>query len=199
LATVQLDNRGKLTPESISTATRRVVLTMISPGSVNAVALDPALRTGWLRLPFRPTAIPQDTERKVEAPPPPFRVGATEARAHRELDGQPNTKGAGGTMAILLPPGVTQIHQLRVAGQENEKKIKIQLFRGGWDAANKKHVGGRDDPANKLLEKEISGGPYDETYAIKGGELDPLTSTLSIDIRSTGYVRVSLVAVEISY
>lgn len=199
LATVQLDERGKLGPESISTATRRVVRTMLSPGSVNAVVLDPALRTGWLRLPFRPTAIPQDTERKVEAPPPPFRVGATEARSHRELDGEENKKGAGGTMAIPLPPGVTQVHRVRVAGEENEKKIRIELFRGGWDAVNKKHIGGRDDPANRLLEKEISGGPYDETYAVKGGELDPVCSTLSIDIRSTGYVRVSLVAVEISY
>jgi hypothetical protein len=200
LAAVQLDERGKLGPESISTVTRRVVRTMLSPGSVNAVALDPALRTGWLRVPFRPTIIPQDTERKTEGPPPPpFRVGATEARAHRELDGKPNTNGAGGTMAIPLPPGVTRVHQLRVAGQENEKKIRIELFRGGWDPVNKKHIGGRDDPANKLLEKEISGGAYDETYTIKGGELDPVTSTLSIDIRSTGYVRVSLVAVEISY
>ena len=83
--------------------------------------------------------------------------------------------------------------------QQPEKKIRIELFRGGWDPVNKKHIGGRDDPANRLLEKEISGGPYDETYAVKGGELDPVCSTLSIDIRSTGYVRVSLVAVEISY
>ncbi|SEL12278.1 hypothetical protein [Nitrosovibrio tenuis] len=200
LATVQLDDRGKLRPESISTATRRVVRTILSPGSVNAAALDPSLRTGWLRVPFRPTTIPQDTDPKKEGPPPPpFRVGATEARSHREIDGQPNTKGAGGTMAIPLPPGITHVHRLRVAGQENEKKIKIELFRGGWDPTNKKHIGGRDDPANKLLETEISGGPYDETYAIKEGELDPVTSTLSIDIRSTGYVRVSLVAVEISY
>src|SRR5690242_8055690 len=183
LATVQLDDRGKVRPEAVSTATRRTIQSLLSLGSVKAEMLDPSLRKGWLRVPFRPTIIPQDTERKVEPPPPAFRVGATEARAHRELDGQPNTRGAGGTMAIPLPPGVTHIHRLRVAGQENEKKIRIELFRGGWDSVNKKHIGGRDDPANKLLEKEISGGPYDETYAIKGGELDPATSTLSIDIR----------------
>jgi hypothetical protein len=200
LATVQLDDRGKVKPDSISTATRRVVRMMLSPGSINAEALDPTLRIGWLRLPFRPIIIPQDTERKGEGPPPPpFRVGATEARAHRELEGQPNTRGAGGTMAFPLPPGVTRIHRLRVAGEENEKKIRIELFRGGWDPVNKKHIGGRSDPANKLLEREIPAGAYDETYDIKGGDLDPLTSTLSIDIRSTGYVRVSLVAVEISY
>jgi hypothetical protein len=102
-------------------------------------------------------------------------------------------------MAIPLPPGVTGVHRLRVAGQENEKKLTITLFRGGWDAVAKKHVGGREDEGNKLIEKEISGGPYDETYIVKGGEVDAECGTLSLDIRSTGYARVSLVSVEISY
>lgn len=199
LATVQLDEHGKLKAESISTATRRQLRIVLSPGSVTAVALDPGLRKGWLRVAFRPITIPQDTDPKVEPPPPPFRVGATEARAHRDFDGKANTKGAGGTMAIPLPPGVTRVHRLRVAGQENEKKMKITLFRGGWDAANKKHIGGRDDAANRLVEEEIGSGPYDSTYEIKAGDLDAECNTLSLDIRSTGYIRVSLVAVEISY
>jgi hypothetical protein len=199
LATVQLDDHGKLTAESISTANRRELRNVLSPGSITAAMLEPRLRKGWLRLPFRPTAIPQDNDPKKEAPPPPFRVGATEARAHRDFDGKPNTKGAGGTMAIPLPPGVTGVHRLRVAGQENEKKLTITLFRGGWDAVAKKHVGGREDEGNKLIEKEISGGPYDETYIVKGGEVDAECGTLSLDIRSTGYARVSLVSVEISY
>lgn len=199
LATVQLDEHGKLKAESISTATRRQLRIVLSPGSVTAVALDPGLRKGWLRLAFRPITIPQDTDPKVEPPPPPFRVGATEARAHRDFDGKANTKGAGGTMAIPLPPGVTRVHRLRVAGQENEKKMKVTLFRGGWDAANKKHIGGRDDAANRLVEEEIGSGPYDSTYEIKAGDLDAECNTLSLDIRSTGYIRVSLIAVEISY
>ncbi|MEP6604834.1 MAG: hypothetical protein ABJA60_01800 [Nitrosospira sp.] len=199
LATVQLDERGKLAEESISLASRRQLHTVLSPGSVTASALDSSLRKGWLRLVFWPTVVPQDTDPKVEPPPPPFRVGATEARAHKDFDGKPNTKGAGGTMAIPLPPGVVHVHRLRVAGQENEKKVKITLFRGGWDASNKKHIGGRDDAANTLIEEELGSGPYDKTYDIKEGALDMECSTLSIDIRSTGYLRVSLIAVEISY
>ena len=199
LATVQLDEHGKLKAQSISTATRRQLRIVLTPGSVTAVALDPGLRKGWLRLAFRPITIPQDTDPKVEPPPPPFRVGATEARAHRDFDGKANTKGAGGTMAIPLPPGVTRVHRLRVAGQENEKKMKVTLFRGGWDAANKKHIGGRDDAANRLVEEEIGSGAYDSTYEIKEGDLDAECNTLSLDIRSTGYIRVSLIAMEISY
>jgi hypothetical protein len=135
----------------------------------------------------------------VEPPPPPFRIGATEAVADKRINGEENKKGAGGTMAIPLPPGVVHVHRLRIAGQENEKKLTVILVRGGWDAVNKKHIGSRADKANRLIEKEIGSGAYDETYEIDGGELDPDSSTLSVDIRSAGYVRVSLVAVEISY
>ncbi|WON73521.1 hypothetical protein [Nitrosospira sp. Is2] len=196
LATVQLDQAGKLTAESISTTNRRHLRTVLSPGSVTASALDPSLRKGWLRLPFRPTTIPQD---QAGGAPPPFRIGSTEARSHKDYNGSPNTNGAGGTMAFPLAPGVTHLHRLRIAGQENEKKLSVALFRGGWDAVNKKHLGGRDNPMSKLLDEEIARGAYDRTYEVEDGELDPECSTLSIDIRSTGYIRVSLVAVELSY
>lgn len=166
-----------------------------APEPVTASAFSPGTRRGWLRLPFQPIPIPQDN---IPPPPPPYRVGVTEARAHREFGGTTNTKGAGGTMAIPLPPGTSQIHRLRVAGQENEKKMKITLFRGGWDPAKQKHVGSREYAANKLLEEEIGSGPYDKTYEIKGGDLDAECSTLSLEIQSTGYSTVSLVAVETS-
>jgi hypothetical protein len=194
LATVQLDGRGKFKPESISTASRNQMRTLLSPGSVNAETLDPGLRKGWLRSAFRPAAIPHDQE-NIQ---PPFRVGITEARAHKQNDdGSPNTKGAGGTMAIPLPPGATRVHRLRVAGEANEKKLSVALYRGGWNASAKKHVG--KDDADKLVSQQISGGPYDQVYDIAEGQLDAELNTLSIEIRSTAYCSVSLVAVEISY
>lgn len=100
-------------------------------------------------------------------------------------------------MAILLPPGVTRVHRLRVAGESNEKKLTVALYRGGWNPAAKKHVGKED--ADRLLSEQISGGPYDEMYEIADGNLDAESSTLSIEIRSTAYCSVSLVAVEVSY
>lgn len=194
LATVQLDNHGKLKPESLSVESRRQMRTLLSPGSVTAEIMDPALRKGWLRTPFRPTHIPHDQENYQ----PPFRVGITEARANKKNDdGSDNTKGAGGTMAIPLPPGVTRIHRLRVAGEANEKKLSVMLYRGGWNPAGKKHVGKED--ADKLVSQQISGGPYNEIYDIAEGYLDSELNTLSIEIRSTAYCSVSLVALEISY
>lgn len=196
LATVQLDEHGKLTSKSISTASRRLIRTMLSPDSVTAPTLDISLRKGWFRLAFRPTAIPQD---QTGGAPPPFRVGSTQAVSHAIYNKEKNDNGAGGTMAIPLPPGYIQVHQLRVAGQENEKKITVTLFRGGWDPENMKHLGDRKIAASKLVEVEIESGAYDKTYSISKGNLDPVCSTLSIDIRSTGRVSVSLIAVEISY
>lgn len=170
-----------------------------APGPETAFAFDQGtpqgVRKGWLRLPFRPTAIPEDN---VPPPPPPFRVGVTEARAHEEMGGKANPNGAGGTMAIPLPPGITQIHRLRVAGQENKQELTVTLFRGGWDPAQGRHVGSRQDKASKLVEAKIKKSPYDETYVISEGELHGECSTLSLEIQSTGYSRVSLIAVEIS-
>jgi hypothetical protein len=176
LATVRLDEHGRIEPEGVDGTVRRLLR---------------APRMGWLRMPFRPIMVPQDQKDAQ----PPFRVGPTEAAAHKDYDGKPNTRGAAGTMAILLPPQAVRIHRLRVAGAANEQNVQIELFKGGWDAKNKKH------DAVRLIEREISGAPYDETFVIppEFSRVDGETSTLSLELRSTGYSRVSLIAVELSY
>jgi hypothetical protein len=191
LATVQLDDQARVGPNSISTAGRHRYHPLIAPGSVGAAALDEHLRKGWLKTPFRPIALPQD---QADAQPP-FRVGPTETAAHKEIDKQPNTHGAAGTMAILLPPQAARIHRLRVAGAANEKKIRVELFKGGWDPKNRKHV------AVSLLKHEIRDGPFDETLPIPEEHADVHLecSTLSLELRAEGYARVSLIAVEVSY
>jgi hypothetical protein len=190
LATVQLDQNGRLMPTSINTANAQRLRTPIAPGSVTVEALDTPLRKGWLRMPFRPIELPQD-EKETK---PPFRVGATETRAHRNYPGeQPNTRGAGGTMAIPLSPGITKLHRLRIAGAENESKMSVGLYVSGWDPQKMTHA------KRDVLNVEIGPGPYDRTYEIADGNIDPECHTLSLEIRSHGYVRVSLVAVELSY
>lgn len=188
LASVQLNEKGQLGRDAISFANRRLLKTPIMPGSVTAAALDAHLRIGWLRMPFRPVPIPPDKDE----PPPPFRVGPTEARAHRELDGQPNLRGAAGSMAIALPPGVTRVLRLRVAGEENHKRLHVELLIGGWDPAQRKHI------AREVLKAEVKQGAFDETWSVDQGDVHPETSTLSLEIRCEGYARVSLVAVEVT-
>lgn len=191
LAMVRPDAQGRLGPDAIDTSGRHRLRTPVAPGSIDATALDDHLRRGWIKTPFRPIALPQD---QADAQPP-FRVGATETAAHKEIDTQPNTRGAAGTMAILLPPQALHIHRLRVAGAANEKKIRLELFKGGWDPENRKHV------AVSLLKREIAAGAYDETLPIPDAdaEVHLECSTLSLELRAEGYARVSLIAVEVSY
>jgi hypothetical protein len=191
LAMVRLDAQGRLGPDAIDTTARQRLRTPVAPGSIDAAALDDHLRRGWLKTPFRPIALPQD---QADAQPP-FRVGATETAAHKEIDKQPNTRGAAGTMAIQLPPQALHIHRLRVAGAANEKKIRLELFKGGWDPENRKHV------AVSLLKREIAAGAYDETMPIPDADAQVHLecSTLSLELRAEGYARVSLIAVEVSY
>jgi hypothetical protein len=194
LATVQLDENGKLTSEALSKTNTRYLHTLLTPGSVTASALDERLRRGWLRLPFRPSPIPPG--RGDPHPPPPFRIGPTEARAYRyyPTEKTENTRGCGGTMAIPLPPGVIKAHRLRIAGITNEKTMMVSLWLGGWDVDKKEHV------ARALVDdKEIRGSPYDETYDLGDIDISLECSTMSVEVRSEGYVAVSLVAVEISY
>jgi len=185
LASVQLNDRGHVAHDAIRVTNRRQLKTPIMPGSVNAAALDAHLRVGWLRMPFRPMPIPRDKE----VPPPPFRVGPTEAHANREAE----ARGAAGSMAIVLPPGVTRVLRLRVAGEENETRMQVELLIGGWDPEKRKHI------ARNVLKVEVKPGAFDATWEIDKGELHPETSTLALEIRCDGYARVSLVAVQVTY
>jgi hypothetical protein len=186
LGAVQVDEKGHVGHNAISFASRRNLKTLLVPGSVTPAALDAQLRTGWLRMPFRPMPIPPD---KDEAPPP-FRVGPTEARSHRDADGR--TRGAAGSMAFVLPPGITRVLRLRVAGEENEGRMEVELLVGGWDPEKRKHV------ARKLLKAELKNGAYDMTWDIEKGDVHLETSTLALEMRCEGYTRVSLVALEVT-
>jgi hypothetical protein len=49
-----------------------------------------------------------------------------------------------------------------------------------------------------VLHAEVKDGPYDRTWDVSKGDIHLETSTLSIGIRTNGYTRVSLVAVEVT-
>jgi hypothetical protein len=191
LASVQIDGRGLLAEDAISNLERDQMSTAILPGSVTAEALSAELRRGWIAMTFKPYSLPQD-EAKAQ---PPFRIGASRAVAHKQYDGVPNERGAAGTMNIVLPPGVRHIHRLRVAGEENEKNIKLTLVKGGFDSQAMAHL--RDE----IVKMQIGSGSYCETADIPEEHqsmADPYR-TLSVEVRAKGFVSVSLLAIEVSY
>jgi hypothetical protein len=193
LARAQLDERGRLGHNAINHQERDQLRTVLAPGSVTAAALDPQLRADWITMAFHPSNMPRDEDDYQ----PPFRVGATLAIAHRELDGKPNLRGAAGTMPIILPPGIRHIHQLRVAGADNEKSITVRLIKGGFDPRPQVMKHWRDE----VTTLRIGSGPYFETAEVPEAHRSVADRhrTLSVDIRAEGFASVSLVAIEVSY
>ncbi len=191
LATIRLDEQGRLGERSIDVSQTRYV-TMLTPGSVKPVNLDDRLRKGWFRSPFRPDPLVNVPEGEGEVPPP-FRVGATEAVSPSPRQADEKDLGAAGTMFIPLPPSVTRISRIRIAGAENEGEIRLQLIVGGWDPERDVHV------RNIILERRLRSGRYNEEFEIENGVIDREYHTLSLRLRGTRRTAVSLIAVEFVY
>jgi hypothetical protein len=169
----------------------------LAPGSITPTELDENLRKGWLRLPFRADPLveaePDEPEEEREERPPAFRVGATEALSPAPKEADDKDKGAAGTMAIPIPPSVTQVTRLRIAGSANEGEILFKLFAGGWDPSENKHV------RKKLVDKKITSAPFLETFDIDDTALDPEYQTLSLWLQGTRRTAISLIAIEFVY
>lgn len=191
LATVKLDSQRKIVADSIDYSSTKYAGPVLAPGSVGVKELAPELKTGWLRLPFRPIALVNVPDGENEIPPA-FRVGATEALSPKP-EKTDSDKGAAGTMAIAIPPSVNKIIRFRIAGSRNEGKISFSLLCGGWDPDKKEHV------HKVLAEAAIVGAPFMETYDICCTDFDPEFSTLSLWLRCTQRAAVSLIAVEVGY
>lgn len=192
LATLQIDAMGKPDPQSIDLTAVRRARTRLTPGSVGPAALSEELRRAWVAMPFRGWPLERGPDGK-EALPPPFRQGTTEARSHDTWQGAANNSGAGGTMPVVLPFGTRRVLRMRLAGVENDDRIDFHLVRGGFDAAAHQHS------RQMLLQKTIKGHPYNELFEIAEGELDPAWHTLSLWVRSSAKVSISLVAFEFGY
>lgn len=192
LATVKLDSQKKVVADSIDYSSTKYAGAVLVPGSVGAKELAPELKTGWLRLPFRPIALANIPDGEEEIPPS-FRVGATEALSPKPEKTEGKDKGAAGTMAIAIPPSVNKIIRFRIAGSRNDGKISFSLLCGGWDPVKKEHV------HKVLVEETIAGAPFLETYDVCDINIDPEYSTLSLSLRCTQRTAISLIAVEVGY
>ena len=190
LARIKLNQEGEIGENAIY-YDKTTYLRLSAPEPITLKEVQPPLRTGWIRMPFRPHPLVNLPEKETEVPPM-FRVGATEAISPTgEKD-----RGAAGTMAIPIPPNVTQVNRLRIAGSQNEGEILIELLKGGWDSQNKKHV------REKILVEKIASTStkwFEETFSIKNTSLDPEYNTLCLWLRGTRRTAISMIAVEFAY
>ncbi|MEN8259997.1 MAG: hypothetical protein ABFS02_05330 [Pseudomonadota bacterium] len=190
LATIQLDGHGKVQDVSY-TGTRYAY--SVRPGSISAQDLAEELQKGWVTMPFRPLPIPDSDLPKGVTSVPEFRIGVTMALSPGHKGAGEKDEGAGGTMAIPIPPNIRKITRFRVAGQENEGEIFVHLYLGGWDPDKKEHY------KRALLDEKIGSAPFLETFSISDPEVDPEYHTLSLSIRGTRRTAISLIGVEFSY
>jgi hypothetical protein len=190
LATLQLDGQGNLS--NIDESERRYVR-VLAPGSITAADLHESLKKGWLKLPFRavPLVNPPEGETGI---PPAFRVGETEALSPDHEDANEKDRGAAGTMAIPIPPNVTQVTRLRIAGKTNEGEIFLKLFKGGWDPVKMKHV-----KESLVDQKIVSSTPFLQNFDIHDTAFDLEYHTLSLWLRGTRRTAISLIAIELVY
>jgi hypothetical protein len=177
LATVQLDEKGQVRGDAIDYSKTKYA------GAV--------LRRGWLRMPFRPIALVNRPPGEDEIPPA-FRVGPTEALSPSAEDTGGEDKGAGGTMAIPIPPSIKKVTRFRIAGSINKGEIRLKFILGGWDL-KEGHV------HKRLVQDKIDHAPFLKTYEIANAAIDPEYHTLSLWLRGTLRTSISLVAVEFVY
>lgn len=192
LALIQLDEDGAFEDADISYAETNYV-DILEPGSVNARALHPTLKRGWLRLPFRPVALVNAPKGEKEIPLA-FRVGATEAITQDPREAGEKDRGGAGTMAIPIPPNASRITRVRIAGAANEGVIQLVLIIGGWDFKKKKHL------RTEVLDTTIaSESPFQKTFELANARLDPQFNTASLWLWGTRRTSISLVAIEFAY
>lgn len=197
LAQVRLDARAA---DAVSYAHTHYASSVLGPGSVGFRELGPGLRSGWVRLPFKP--IPLEEQ-------PPFRVGPTEARSTDE--------GASGSMAIPVPPGVTRVLRFRISGEKNEGVIKVEFFRCGWDAVEHDHEkksimtkefetrsSGTSSSDRKRSSKSSEGSKVSEAFEhtevlTEDRDLDAQYHALAVVVTASKKASISLIAVEFGY
>jgi hypothetical protein len=198
IARVQLDGQGKLLDEKAIDYSHTRYVKMVAPGSITSTELPESLRKGWLRMPFRPIPLVNAPEGEREIPPE-FRVGATQALSPDPEVADTTDRGAAGTMAIPIPPSVTQVTRMRIAGARNEGEILLQLVIGGWDLDKDEHF--RKIIVDQKIASEDPPKPFIKTFDIdiKDTALDPEYQTLSLWLRGTRRTSISLIAVEFVY
>jgi hypothetical protein len=191
LARLQLDPAGHIA--GVDNSVRKLASSLLAPSAVASVhisdgaislpKLDASLRSGWVRMPFKPARFMEPGAAKE------FLVGVTWARCGAE--------GAKGTMTIPTPPGANKLRSFRIAGAGNAKGLRLELWRSAWDSKTSRPLEeeifkfARDRPS-------ISEAPFDAVYAVNK-PLDPVRDALAVYLEAYGEATVNFVAAEFEW
>lgn len=176
---------GSVTDEKLAPGLRESLQPekfQLRDGSVTMDKLSPDLRSalsarGWVRLPFKPLSLrPKGYHWRADESE--FSVDI--AYAHCDA------RGARGTMAIPVPAGATAIREFRIAGRTRGRKIRVQLFRTGWNDHDNK------GEFTEILDEEFVHAEFDKLFKAER-ELDEFHA-LSLAVLAEGESEIWLVA-----
>ncbi len=184
LARIDIDSAGRIgnidtsvrTPLGARLAARSVSDRELADNAITRPKLHPSVRSGWVRLPFKPSSF-------IEAEPTArnFVIGVTRTYC--------DARGATGTMSIPVPPGATRLKTFVMAGAINTKGITIELYLCGWNVD-------RPEEGTKLP-KEIPGGrSFFRPVFTLNWELNEDSHAIAIFVHAKGDAEISLIAAE---
>jgi hypothetical protein len=166
--------RDSLKPEKFKLADGSITMEKLSPDLRSALGVK-----GWVRLPFKPIRLrPRRAAGGFGEAEPEFSVDVHYAHS--------DTKGARGTMGIPVPAGATRILEFRIAGLSRGRKIRVQLFRTGWNSQD--HKG----DYLEILKEEFVHADFDKRFKTER-ELDEFHA-LTLDVFAEGEAEIWLVA-----
>lgn len=187
LARVPFDSKGDLAEPDLSSrleagarlATDSVGTREIARASVTAEKLHPSLRGGWQRLLFKPSPFDDPNVKS-------FKIGATRTFA--------DESGAKGTMTIPMPPGVTMLKSILIAGQMNQEGIDAIVYRCGWN----RKAGARDETelAVTIPPPTSMTQPFEKTIDLNWS-IDPMTHAVALYVYARGAAEINLVAAQV--
>jgi len=153
----------------------------LAPGAVTLAKLSPELRTGWIRMAFKPSSFVEPQKEALD-----FFIGVTKTYCDH--------RGAKGTMGIPVPMFADRLKSLVIAGERVESDITIELDRCGWNLASGSHE------KTALLQTKIPKQPatFYQSFAINKS-LDASNHSLALYVEASGDTSISLIAAEFEY
>jgi hypothetical protein len=168
---------------------RALASSRIADGMVTASKLSPELRSGWVRLPFKPSRFSDDPQARE------FVITATRARSFAGAKGAKDDPGTKGTMSIPVPMFATGLKRFLIAGGINESGISIELHRCGWNEDNKTQ---EDESYFGDKGGEILESPFYKRWE-PNLTLDPMHHALALLVHAKGESEIWLIAAEFEW
>ncbi|QEE29657.1 hypothetical protein FTW19_17690 [Terriglobus albidus] len=152
----------------------------LAAASVTLAKLRPELRSGWVRMAFKPSSFVEPSKTAQD-----FYVGVTKTYCDQ--------RGAKGTISIPVPMMADRLKTFVIAGERNAAGIQLELDRSGWDATRNSH-----EKTTLLSATVAPAAPFYQSFAINK-QLDAGNHCIALYVEAIGDCSISLIAAEFEF